>query len=543
MSNQDDRVGKPGEFRGDFTRDTFDPANSYSRVFMQQGRVSIDADWNEQVSILHHYQRLFTTATIGPHAAPWNCELDFKVQLHDERYVLRHGSYYVNGLLCYNPANTKPAKISDLLGCEDRDLENGFYLLYLDAWERHLGYIEDDSIRETALGGADTATRAQITWAVRGKYFNADSHFAEQIKASFDPTNAQVRHQYDDFIDAVFDDIKPGNGRLQARAKPSKQKADLCASDNSTGYRGKENQLYRVEVHHGGSADDATFKWSRNNSSINFPISKVAGEVVTLEHLGHDICQCLKVNDWVAVISDIATDDCHGNDLYQVVGIDLESNQVTLHNSIDLTTDSAIANHAYLRLWNNQEGDQHGIPMKMAAEQWYELEDGIEVRFPDLEKPPAESDDFEFIDTTSIRPDEPEATDGRIIITARRRYHYQSGDYWLIPARSASNSIEWPSDNNKPMAQAPHGVVHHYAPLGVFVKSLDGWQEALDCRRVISQNWQPVPQGLSIEHRKTKDAQNARPSANRSAGKKAKKKSKKTHRKARKKPAKKTGKK
>ena len=40
-----------GEFRGDFSRDTFDPSKHFLRVLMQQGRVSLDADWNEQTDI------------------------------------------------------------------------------------------------------------------------------------------------------------------------------------------------------------------------------------------------------------------------------------------------------------------------------------------------------------------------------------------------------------------------------------------------------------------------------------------------------------
>ena len=38
--------------KGDFTRDTFDAAKHFSRVLMQQGQVQLDADWNEQTSIL-----------------------------------------------------------------------------------------------------------------------------------------------------------------------------------------------------------------------------------------------------------------------------------------------------------------------------------------------------------------------------------------------------------------------------------------------------------------------------------------------------------
>jgi 2-polyprenyl-6-methoxyphenol hydroxylase-like FAD-dependent oxidoreductase len=47
-------------------------------------------------------------------------------------------------------------------------LESGRrYLVYLDVWERHLTHIEAPSIREVALGGPDTTTRAQIVWQVR----------------------------------------------------------------------------------------------------------------------------------------------------------------------------------------------------------------------------------------------------------------------------------------------------------------------------------------------------------------------------------------
>ena len=43
--------------KGDFSRNTFDPGNHYSAVLMQQGRVQVDADWNEQAAIGLHYLR------------------------------------------------------------------------------------------------------------------------------------------------------------------------------------------------------------------------------------------------------------------------------------------------------------------------------------------------------------------------------------------------------------------------------------------------------------------------------------------------------
>ena len=51
--------------KGDFTRWTFDPQKRFSQVLMQQGRVQLDADWNEQTSILLHYLRTLAAHIIG----------------------------------------------------------------------------------------------------------------------------------------------------------------------------------------------------------------------------------------------------------------------------------------------------------------------------------------------------------------------------------------------------------------------------------------------------------------------------------------------
>src|SRR6185369_6313440 len=43
---------------------------------------------------------------------------------------------------------------------------------------------------------------------------------------------------------------------------------------------------------------------------------------------------------------------------------------------------------------------------------------------------------------------------------------YRSGDYWLIPARTATRDILWrEAADGGPALEEPHGPVHHYAPL------------------------------------------------------------------------------
>ncbi len=40
--------------KSDISRSSFDARKHYSKVVMQQGRVQLDADWNEQQDILLH---------------------------------------------------------------------------------------------------------------------------------------------------------------------------------------------------------------------------------------------------------------------------------------------------------------------------------------------------------------------------------------------------------------------------------------------------------------------------------------------------------
>ena len=61
-----------GEFKGDFTRDTFHAYRHYSSVFQQQGRVSLDADGNEQASILLNLLRGVSKNIIADGDAPAN---------------------------------------------------------------------------------------------------------------------------------------------------------------------------------------------------------------------------------------------------------------------------------------------------------------------------------------------------------------------------------------------------------------------------------------------------------------------------------------
>lgn len=459
--------------RGDFTRDTFDPGKHYSRVLMQQGRVQLDADWNEQTSILLHYMRALGRDLFGPHAGPaegagfeligimtneWEGRLSRMVDkarfgvlstaVKAGNLVITPGRYYVGGVPAANDAATL---YTEQLGCprneirdEDRkSLWKENVVLYLDVWERHVTWLDDGHIREVALGGPDTCTRAQVYW---------------QVRSLLPKDGAKVKC-------SDVDELPRGTGTLRAMAH-GKSSDELCVISPESSYRGAENQLYRVEIHEGGTTGQATYKWSREDGSVAFPITALSAAGATLGHAGHDRRSGLKDGDWVEVVDDVIASGDSPGILAQVKGppqhlnvmLEFAGNQSNFPSYADKDFQKR---HPVLRRWDHlRDVNAYGaIPIGNAVDTqngWAELEDGVRVQF-----------------------------------AANRTY--RSGDYWLIPARTATGDIDWPSEFTKEgqelqdpdgnrigAALLPHGPLHYYAPLAFWngVK----WS---DCRNVL----------------------------------------------------------
>jgi len=505
------RAEARGEFRGDFTRDTFNPQDRFSRVLMQQGRVQLDADWNEQNSIMLHHLRNLACDVGSQHWGP-NLGAGFKIEMIDvdpgqTGLTISPGHYYVNGLLCevgldqngdlhtYSNQADYPLPDGQSISDIDPNITAGVNsaLVYLDVWERHYTYINDDSMREVALAGPDTATRAKIIWQVK----ILPIPFEGDTTGSVVPNH--LKTNYRDFLELIELVIKPGKGKLCAKLKDKADDNDPCLVAPESRYRGPENQLYRVEIHQSGVAegqmDDAnlleptpkaTYKWSRENASVIFPIIAIQGSIITLEHLGKDCRYGLERNNWVELIDDDYVLQCRADNLWKIEDIDEENRQVTLSNPSGASIEIDPSKHAYLRRWDHKDGKENGIAVveNSDGETWLEIEDGIQIQFK------SSNDESE----TDVITD----ANGNVIGSLFARY--QTGDYWLIPARTVTGDIEWPSVDGEPKAQLPHGAVHHYAPLAILNKTgnsdtggdvIDGSNqgENIDLRRIMIQTW------------------------------------------------------
>jgi len=105
---------------GDYSRVRFDPKNDFSAVLMQQGRVQLDSDWNELVTLLDRRWRAETTDIIGKSTVPKETPDGFRVQIAGGGLTIGRGRIYVDGLLAENqgkaPLEFDPVLAKELPG-------------------------------------------------------------------------------------------------------------------------------------------------------------------------------------------------------------------------------------------------------------------------------------------------------------------------------------------------------------------------------------------------------------------------------------------
>jgi hypothetical protein len=481
--------------KGDFSRSSFDFKKHYRSVLMQQGRVQMDADWNEQLSIHQHVEQTSMRDAVGPDGTPFDrggFRIDAKPDGSD--LLISAGRIYVDGILCENeapiaysdqftadyPDNTSVAKILSNAGAT-------VGIVYLDVWDRHITALEDPQIREVALGGPDTATRAQTVWQVKlvglpgssvtvtpaltallasRQTISAALESAE--KAGDAAAIAQHRNELAANNGAIGqliaasglqclmstapwnNIVTPADGHLTARVHPGQAATNPCELLPLGGYQRLENQLYRVEIHDGGAIGKATFKWSRENGSV--VTSWLGQDVLNLKvaSTGRDAPLGFASGDWVEL-----TDDVH--DLLaqpgMMVQIDkAEGDIITVKPPASGTIKfTDYPRNPKIRRWDQPDATEV-VQVPATNSGYIPLEGGVEIQFSGT--------------------------------------NFRSGDYWEIPARTAIADTEiggilWPQDGSgNPLAEPPMGIRHHYSRLALVFLDAGKLNVLTDCRNL-----------------------------------------------------------
>jgi hypothetical protein len=409
---------------GDYSRFTDRPKRRYSGVLMQQGRVQLDADWNEQADIVRRRWETQARDTFGASGVPRATTPDgFKIStLAGGDLAIAAGRIYVDGKLAElftgEQVGMPPGTVYSV-----SYLHQPFYPdpqalpavanIFLDVWDREVTYVEDPDILEKALGGPDTATRRQTVWQVK--------------VLAVAPADGK-----DSAICGVPLPL-PSGGLLSTQAVAPPPSDDPCDLAPSGGYRGLENRLYRVEVHTGGDLATASFKWSRDNASVVSTVTGITSNAtasqLVVTRIGRDAVLRFAQDDWVEVTDDFRELMGEPGEMAKIAGVDEASRTITLDRKIPTGTGRAFGataqelagRHTRMRLWNQTLGvDANGL-LAQTGSSWISLEDGVEIQLSGAD--------------------------------------LRTGDYWVFAARAVDGSVET-LDHAE-----PRGIRHHYSQL------------------------------------------------------------------------------
>jgi len=444
---------------GDYSRVRFNARNDFSGILQQQGRVQIDSDANELVRIMDRRFRAQTSDTIGRCVVPRETAAGFEIKLVGGALTIGRGRIYVDGLLAENHGNGNAQfdgclaeEYGDAIGYAEQPYfpnaatiaplpgSPGRYLVYVVVHEREVTYVEQPDLVEKAVA-QDTVTALQTVWQVR---------VLPGIPG--DITCVTPDGQFSQWQDLT----RPSAGRLSTSEVEVAEETDPCSPvAGGGGYRGLENQLYRVEIHRGGPIGTATFKWSRDNASVTTSVMTVQGTQLGVASTGRDSVLRFRAGDWIEITDDWRELSGLPPEMRKAMKVNTDTRTIEIDTALpaaDFPTDPQGSldqkRHTRIRRWDQTgaevENNSGLIPVP-AAGTAMTLENGVQVTF-DLDVVGGE---------------------------------FKAADHWSFAARIADGRVD-------PLLKAPpHGIHKHYGRLAIVTLPVT----VTDCRVL----WPPAP--------------------------------------------------
>jgi len=439
---------------GDYSRIRFNPQNDYHGVLRQQGRVDLDADWNEYVDLIDRRWRTETIDVVGRCGVPFQTPDGFKIQIAAGKLTIGSGRMYVDGYLAenhgssptFNPALEETSGTATL-PIEDQPYgaapvtlpDGGRSLVYVDVWRREVTPLERPDLIEAAVN-VDTTARYQTAWQVK-------------LLANID-NNVNCQTDLASLSNWPGANL-PSPARLTTATVSVSTDPDPCLVPPSGGYRGLENHLYRVEVHN-VSGGTVFLKWSRENANVASPVLEVLPGRTGLRvvRLGRDEVLRIKTGDWVEITSDAREFAALPGEMRKVT-VDDTNQTMTFTGALPSadfpqgTTDAE--NHVRVIRWD-QSGKVH-------------KPDGSELINLDLTT-------NGLIPLTLANPSFVLEYGIQATLNLPGSGSPHTGDFWCFAARTADADIE--RLNQAP----PTGVHHHFCKLAI----IEANGTVTDCR-------------------------------------------------------------
>ena len=433
----------------DRARRSYDPRRKYRSVVSQQGRVTLEADANEAEEIRAEESRAELIDVVGPSGSPdRGFEISVPAGLDPFDFSIGAGTLYVGGVRVTNtddgaryvgqrrtewtdyPAGSPAVEPTDGQVTE---------LVYLSLGEQEVTAVEDEALREVALGGPDTSARIRLMqrvqrWPVNGT--SCEAAFAEVLKNAFGQTFRLDRTTM----------CLESRARLRVDFLPPADPTDVCQPTAQAGFLGPENQLIRVQV-----LDTESMLWGWDNASSLYRVTVADPSgptpTVTLSGIPVDVFHQPRPGQWVELLR-AAVDLREGAHVASPVGVALQvdgydptSRAVTLRTAIPA---ELVGIHPlFLRIWENK--------LPFAAD---------------------ETTPTELVDAANI------GTGVRVFTTDTRRV---PGDHWMIGVRPSTPQSILPA--RLASFQPPDGPRRWVAPLAVIEWDQEGRAATVtDCR-------------------------------------------------------------
>jgi hypothetical protein len=498
--------------KADLTKSTFRPERHYSGVLMQQGRVQLDADWNEQLDIGTYLDETTRVDVIGPCGAPAHAA-GFAVSAlgGSSDLGLSSGRFYVDGILCENEAS--PIDVVKLGAAElevasvvadGRELKAGDWIALSATGVGPLAR----ALAGVNVGGGLLKLEEPLTAAELGELEKAAGAVIRRLTTYFTqphfPGNpadeAELKPEsglYLFYLDvwhrhrtALEDDIRevalggPDHGtRTQtiwqvrrARLPDGRTKTGCESVPGWDELAPRPTGRLSARAHPQTTADDlctippgAGYRRGENQlyrveirksgelGEAEFTFSRENGSVVV---------------PWLAGDTDKLTVSTVGRDGVLGIGpgdwIEVTDDLTELEGEagalvkVKTALDNVIAVDAGTATGSLDIAD---YPLNPKVRRWDDPK-GMRV----VERPPEKDGYLTLEDGVEVRFD-----DGS----------YRALDYWLVPARAALGDVEWARDSaGGPLSLPPEGVEHHHCGLALLRFSDGEWTPVEDCRKL-----------------------------------------------------------
>jgi len=377
----------------DRARISYDPTRKWRGLVAQQGRVTVEADWNEAATIDAARDRAVTRDVVGPVGSP------------DGGYLVKAGQ-----------AGSPPASTGDLtvgkgtlyLGGERLDLladvdvddqadwldpisgtlwvapepaqqsppTAGNELVYLLAIEQEVSAREDAALADVALGGPDTMQRLRVLQRfVRWPTTSATCSQAwSEVQAAWDKIGLQLNQ--------ATMRLK-SSARLHVGFVTDAVPPSPCQPVATGGYLGAENQLIRVQIASVDAAGVPTIVWGYDDATFLYTLSQTAPDnsghvILTLANAPVDSYHNPVAGQAVELLRDAASltpDDpsAHSGYIAAAAGSVFTLSQGyntstgTVAISGNLPAGYQNANQLYLRVWQGTMTAPAGTAVTLSA--------------------------------------------------------------------------------------------------------------------------------------------------------------------------------